>query len=78
MGHQNALLAGLMTAREDADMFISIDAGLQDDITVIPEMVENILVAVILYMVLEITEIQKLGLKELQQKLFTKLCICSV
>lgn len=41
VGHQNALLAGLMTAKEDADMLISIDADLQDDITVIPEMVEK-------------------------------------
>jgi glycosyltransferase involved in cell wall biosynthesis len=31
-GHQNALLAGLMTAREDADVTISMDADLQDDI----------------------------------------------
>ena len=34
-GHQNALLAGLLTAKEDADMTISIDADLQDDISVI-------------------------------------------
>lgn len=31
-GHQNALLAGLMTAREKADCAISLDADLQDDI----------------------------------------------
>ena len=31
-GHQNALLAGLMTARERADCTISIDADLQDDL----------------------------------------------
>jgi glycosyltransferase involved in cell wall biosynthesis len=31
-GHQNALLAGLMTAKEDADVTISMDADLQDDI----------------------------------------------
>lgn len=31
-GHQNALLAGLMTAREHADVTISMDADLQDDI----------------------------------------------
>lgn len=31
-GHQNALLAGLMTAKEKADMAISLDADLQDDI----------------------------------------------
>ena len=31
-GHQNALLAGLMTVRDHADMVISMDADLQDDI----------------------------------------------
>lgn len=34
-GHQNALLAGLMYAREHADAAISMDADLQDDINVI-------------------------------------------
>lgn len=38
-GHQNALLAGLMTAKEKADIVISMDADLQDDINVIAEMV---------------------------------------
>ena len=41
VGHQNALLAGLDTARADADVTISIDADLQDDINVIPEMVKK-------------------------------------
>ncbi len=40
-GHQNALLAGLMTIREDADMVISMDADLQDDIDAIDEMLEK-------------------------------------
>lgn len=31
-GHQNALLAGLMTARQKADVTISLDADLQDDL----------------------------------------------
>lgn len=34
-GHQNALLAGLLTAKDHADAVISIDADLQDDPTVI-------------------------------------------
>lgn len=38
-GHQNALLAGLMTAKEYADMVISMDADLQDDINAIDAMV---------------------------------------
>ena len=39
-GHQNALLAGLMTAKEYADIVISMDADLQDDIDAIDEMLE--------------------------------------
>jgi glycosyltransferase involved in cell wall biosynthesis len=35
-GHQNALLAGLYTC--EADVVLSVDADLQDDIQVIPEM----------------------------------------
>jgi len=38
-GHQNALLAGLMTVREYADMVISMDADLQDDINACDEMI---------------------------------------
>lgn len=40
-GHQNALLAGLMTARERADVTISMDADLQDDIDAVDEMLER-------------------------------------
>ena len=39
VGHQNALMAGMETAREDADVIVSIDADLQDDINAIREMV---------------------------------------
>lgn len=42
-GHQNALLAGLMTAMEYADLVISMDADLQDDINAIDEMVRKYL-----------------------------------
>lgn len=38
-GHQNALLAGLMTVKEDADMVISMDADLQDDIDVMEQFI---------------------------------------
>lgn len=39
-GHQNALMAGLVTAvRNGADMTVSIDADLQDDINAVDEMV---------------------------------------
>ena len=40
-GHQNALLAGLMTAKNYADIIISMDADLQDDINAIDEMLEK-------------------------------------
>ena len=40
-GHQNALVAGLLTAKEHADIIISMDADLQDDINAIDEMIEK-------------------------------------
>ena len=40
-GHQNALMAGLMTVREECDAAISMDADLQDDINAIDEMVDR-------------------------------------
>lgn len=40
-GHQNALLAGLMTVRSYADITISMDADLQDDINAIDEMIDK-------------------------------------
>ena len=39
-GHQNALLAGLMTAVNFADMVISMDADLQDDVNAVDGMVD--------------------------------------
>ena len=42
-GHQNALLAGLMTARNYADVVISMDADLQDDINAIDSMIDKYL-----------------------------------
>lgn len=38
-GHQNALLAGLLTAEKKADIVISMDADMQDDINVMDEMI---------------------------------------
>lgn len=40
-GHQNALLAGLMTAKDRCDCVISMDADLQDDIEVLDEFVQK-------------------------------------
>ena len=42
-GHQNALLAGLLTAKEYADIVISMDSDLQDDIDAIDEMIKKYL-----------------------------------
>ena len=39
-GHQNAVLAGLMTVKDICDMAITMDADLQDDINTIDAMVE--------------------------------------
>lgn len=39
VGHQKALLAGLVTFKNEASALISIDADLQDDVSVIEEMI---------------------------------------
>lgn len=41
VGHQNALFAGLEAVMERCDIAVSIDADLQDDINVIPEMIDR-------------------------------------
>lgn len=40
-GHQNALMAGLMTVKDECDAAISLDADLQDDINAIDAMVDK-------------------------------------
>lgn len=40
-GHQNALLAGLMAAKNESDCLITIDADLQDDVQVMKEFIEK-------------------------------------
>ena len=40
-GHQNALLAGLMTVKDYCDAAISLDADLQDDINVIDKFIDR-------------------------------------
>lgn len=40
-GHQNALMAGMSTAKAYADMIVTIDADLQDDINAIDKMVDS-------------------------------------
>ena len=42
-GHQNALLSGLMTAKDVCDCAISLDADLQDDINVIDQFIDKYL-----------------------------------
>jgi glycosyltransferase involved in cell wall biosynthesis len=41
VGHQHAIMAGMMTAKEWADAVITIDADLQDDIECIPQMIKR-------------------------------------
>lgn len=41
VGHQNAIMAGMMTAKDWADAVVTIDADLQDDIRCIPQMVRQ-------------------------------------
>lgn len=41
VGHQNALLAGLNAVKDHCEIAISIDADLQDDIQVIPDMISS-------------------------------------
>ena len=41
VGHQFALTAGLLTAKDMCDITVSIDADLQDDVSVIEEMVDK-------------------------------------
>ncbi len=41
VGHQNALLAGLEVAADMCDISVSIDADLQDDISVIEQMIDK-------------------------------------
>ena len=41
-GHQNALLAGLITVKDHCDAAISLDADLQDDINVIDKFIEKL------------------------------------
>lgn len=40
-GHQNALLAGIFTAKDASDCIVTIDADLQDDIAAIPQFIEK-------------------------------------
>ena len=41
VGHQYAIMAGMMTMKDHADAVITIDADLQDDLKAIPQMVDD-------------------------------------
>ncbi len=41
VGHQNALFAGMVSVADDCDCCISLDSDLQDDINVIPDMIQH-------------------------------------
>uniref|UniRef100_UPI0038B8F2F5 glycosyltransferase n=1 Tax=Cellulosilyticum ruminicola TaxID=425254 RepID=UPI0038B8F2F5 len=74
-GYQNALLAGLMVAKENADSVSSLDADLQDDIQVIEKFVDAYIAGNdIVYG--DRSSRQKIpSLNVLQQKDFIKSCI---
>lgn len=40
-GHQNALLAGLLNYKNMYDIYLTLDVDLQDDINIIPEMIQS-------------------------------------
>ena len=40
VGHQNAIMAGMMTAKDMADVVITMDADLQDDLNAIEQMID--------------------------------------
>lgn len=42
VGHQNALMAGMMQVRDMADAVVTIDADLQDDLRAIPQMIGHL------------------------------------
>ena len=41
VGHQNAIMAGMMTAKDHCDAVITIDVDLQDDLNAIEEMIDR-------------------------------------
>ena len=41
VGHQNAIMAGMMTAKDMADGVVTLDADLQDDLKAIPIMIDD-------------------------------------
>ena len=43
VGHQSAIMAGMMTARDFADAVVTIDADLQDDLGALEEMIDRYL-----------------------------------
>ena len=43
VGHQSAIMAGMMTARDFADAVVTIDADLQDDLAAVEEMIDRYL-----------------------------------
>ena len=50
VGHQYAIMAGMMTAKDWSDAVITIDADLQDDLNAIEEMIDAIRKDMMLYM----------------------------
>ena len=74
-GHQNALLAGMLYAKNKADAIITMDADLQDDIDAIDDMLDklSIMKVMILYMEFANVVIQIHFLREQVQNYFINL-----
>ena len=70
-GHQNALLAGLMTVKEYADMVISMDADLQDDINAMDEMIDKYLTGIDIVYGVRSSRARDTFSKKPQRKAFT-------
>ena len=72
-GHQNALLGGLMTAKKYADIVISMDADLQDNINAIGEMIDKYYEGADIVYGVRKKEKQIHGLKRQQREFFISL-----
>ena len=75
-GHQSAILAGMMAAREHADMVVTIDADLQQDIEALDKFVKCYQEGCEIVYGVRMIVIRMGCLKSSAQTCFTNLCIC--
>ncbi len=72
-GHQNALMAGMLHVREQVDCCITVDADLQDDITVIPQMLAHFAAGAVIVYGVRNDRISDTAFKKLTAHCFYKL-----